>query len=83
MIAITSGRSRRGSVFPSAKMKKSLPREEVRQAFDKTERQLGGGVLPFPQATLGGGWGACMSEGMREKVHRFDGNNHTYFLLSS
>ncbi|PCK79796.1 hypothetical protein CPT34_18160 [Rhizobium sophoriradicis] len=36
--------------------RKSLPREEVRQAFLKrTERQLGGGVLSFPQATLGYG----------------------------
>jgi len=42
---------------------KSLPREEVRQAFEKIERQLGGGVLSFRQAILGGGWSACTSKG--------------------
>jgi hypothetical protein len=50
---------------------KSLPREEVRQASDRTEQRLGGGVPPFLQTSLGGGAGRLKHEALREEVHRF------------
>ena len=52
---------------------KSLPREEVRQAFRKEPNSdLGGGVPLFRQTSLGGGVGRLKVEALREEVHRFD-----------
>ena len=61
--------------------RKSLPREEVRQAFRKEpndsweEECCRSRRRPWEED------GRLHIEGMREEMHRFDGNNHTYFLL--
>jgi hypothetical protein len=47
----------------------------------RTEQQLGGGVLLFPQATLGGGVGRPNHEALREEVHRFVENEYIRYLF--
>ncbi|WP_028745910.1 hypothetical protein [Rhizobium mesoamericanum] len=54
-----------------ARKQKSLPREEMRQAFNRTEQRQGGGASPFPQAPPGG-VGRLHHEAMREELHCFD-----------
>jgi hypothetical protein len=51
--------------------RKSLPREEVRQASRKIEQRLGGGVPLFCQAPLGRRSGSPEHEDLREEVHCF------------
>ena len=60
-----------------AQNRKSLPREEVRQAFEKNRTTAGRRSAVVPQTTLGGGVGRLNHEALREEVHCFDGNDHT------
>jgi hypothetical protein len=62
--------------------RKSLPREEVRQAFEKNRTTAGRRSAAVPADDPGRRMGRLHIEGLREEVHRFDRNNHTYFLLS-
>ncbi|EGE61001.1 hypothetical protein RHECNPAF_130006 [Rhizobium etli CNPAF512] len=52
---MASGRNRRGP-FVGGQNEKACRGRRCGRLSKRTERQLGGGVLSFPQATLGGGW---------------------------
>ncbi len=56
---------------------KSLPREEVRQAFENTEQQLGGGCCCSRKRPREEDKAACKHEALREEVHRFDETEYT------
>ena len=64
----------------TAPKRKSLPREEVRQAFPKEpSSDLGGGVPLLLQTPLGGGVGRLKLETPREEEQCFDENEHTAY----
>jgi len=64
-----------------AQNRKSLPREEVRQAFEKNRTTAGRRSAVVPQATLGGGVGRLNHEALREEVHRFVEIDYIQFLF--
>ena len=57
--------------------RKSPPREEVRQAFQLYQQQLGGGVPLLYQAPLGRRSVLPENEALREQVQRFVGLSYT------
>ena len=61
-----------GSDIPHVQYKKPAAGGGAAGFSKITEQQLGGGVLLFPQTSVGGGVGRLQIEPTREEVHRFD-----------
>ena len=59
--------------------RKSLPREEVRQAFEKNRTATGRRSAAVPSGAVGGGVGRLNPEALREEVHCFVEIGYTGF----
>jgi hypothetical protein len=61
----------------AARIEKACRGRRCGRLSKRTEQQLGGGVLLFPQTPLGGGVGRLNYKALREEVHRFVETEYT------